>query len=148
MKHWSQTQNTIALSSGEAELGGIVKGASLGLGFKSMAADLGVNVTVRVHSDSSAAIGISRRQGLGKVRHLSVADLWVQERLKAGDVELHKVLGAENPADVLTKFTERSTLTKMLSKLNLYVEEGRAESAPHIAAVFYPAYFRKSSKNM
>ena len=42
MKHRSQTQSTIALSSGEAELGGIVKAASLRLGFKSMAADLGV----------------------------------------------------------------------------------------------------------
>ena len=63
LKHWSTTQSTIAISSGEAELGGIVKGASLGLGFQSMAADLGLKINVRVHSDSSAAIGISRRKG-------------------------------------------------------------------------------------
>eukprot|EP00969_Alexandrium_andersonii_P273635 12094282-Alexandrium_andersonii.AAC.1 len=32
VKHWSTTQKTIALSSGDAELAGIVKGAAEGMG--------------------------------------------------------------------------------------------------------------------
>ena len=28
-------------------------------------------------SDATAAIGITQREGLGKVRHLATADLWV-----------------------------------------------------------------------
>ena len=44
VKHWSSTQATIALSSGEAEYYGMVKGASVALGIRSMLADLGVDV--------------------------------------------------------------------------------------------------------
>ena len=137
LKHWSATQATIALSSGEAELRGIVKGASLALGFKNMARDLGVDVTIRIHSDSTAAIGISKRRGLGKISHLAVGDLWVQERLKNRDFDLVKMLGTENPADVLTKYTDEATLQKMVNKMGLTMETGRADSTPTIAALCY-----------
>ena len=40
IKHWSTTQSTVALSSGEAELGGICRGASIGLCLQSLALDL------------------------------------------------------------------------------------------------------------
>ena len=77
LKHCAITQPTNALSSAEAELVGILKAASMGLGFQSLAADLGLQLTLHIHSDSSAAICIARRRGLGKVRHIAVGDLWV-----------------------------------------------------------------------
>eukprot|EP00972_Heterocapsa_arctica_P022987 3381419-Heterocapsa_arctica.AAC.1 len=40
VRTWSTTQSVITLSSGEAELYGIVKGASAALGFQSIANDL------------------------------------------------------------------------------------------------------------
>ena len=58
LRFWSTTQPTIALSSAEAELYGIVKGVSVGMGIKSVLADLGVNVKHRVGTDVSAAKGI------------------------------------------------------------------------------------------
>ena len=130
LRHWSTTQATIALSSGEAELVGIVKGASHGLGLQSLAMDLGWALTLEIKSDATAAIGICRRRGLGKVRHISVADLWVQERLKSNDVKLTKILGAENPADMMTNFLPRPSLHKMIQLSGLEWEIGRAESAP------------------
>ena len=42
IKHWSKTQSTIALSSGEAELIGIGSGCAQGLGLQSLAADMGL----------------------------------------------------------------------------------------------------------
>eukprot|EP00969_Alexandrium_andersonii_P228242 10080134-Alexandrium_andersonii.AAC.1 len=45
---------TIALSSGEAELAGIVKGAAEGLGVVAVAQDLGLMARLLVCSDSSA----------------------------------------------------------------------------------------------
>ena len=98
IKHWSLTQTTIALSSGEAELSGICRGASLALGLQSIAKDLGIHLKVEILTDATAAIGICRRRGLGKIRHLHVADLWVQDRLKKGDFVLTKVLGSDNPS--------------------------------------------------
>ena len=65
----------IAMSSGEAEYRAIVKGACQGLGIQSMAADWGIQASVKVRSDSSAAIGMSNRLGLGSQRHVSVRHL-------------------------------------------------------------------------
>jgi len=65
VKHWSVTQKCVTLSSGEAELGGVVKGAAEGLGVQALAADLGLILALSVHADSSAAIGICRRSGIG-----------------------------------------------------------------------------------
>ena len=113
---------------------GILKGTSMGLGMQSLARDLGLELNVHVHSASSAAIGISRRRGLGKIRHIHVGDLWVQERLRNKDFSLHKVLGSDNPAGIFTKCTERATIYKMLRNMKLESEQGRADSAPHIAA--------------
>ena len=133
VKHWSKTQSTIALSSGEAELHGIAAGISHGLGLQSLARDLGITLGIRVHTDATAALGICRRRGLGKIRHLDTTDLWCQEKVRAGAVTLHKVPGVDNPADIMTKYVERATLEKMLGILNLIPLDGRAACAPAAA---------------
>ena len=130
MMHWSQTRSTVALSSGEAELGGICRGASRALGLQAVARDLGLPFELEILTDATAAIGICRRRGLGKIRHLAVADLWVQDRLRAGDFALTKVAGADNMADIFTKYTDRATLAKHLLHLDLHLEDERAETAP------------------
>ena len=132
MKHWASTQKVVTLSSGEAELAGIVKGASEALGLQSLCADLGIQAGLEIHADSSAAIGICRRSGIGKVRHLATGQLWVQERLKNKDFKLFKVLGAQNPADVFTKPVPRDTLDQHLETMGLHRESGRAETAPQV----------------
>ena len=86
VKPWRKTQSTIALSSGEAELHGIAAGISHGLGLQSLARDLGFTTGIRVHTDATAALGICRRRGLGKIRHLDTTDLWCQEKVRVGAV--------------------------------------------------------------
>ena len=90
IRHWSQTQSTIALSSGEAELTRICRGASKGIGLRSLCHDLGLMMRLNVHPGATAAIGICRRRGLGKLRHLAVSDLWVQDKVRTGDLDLMK----------------------------------------------------------
>ena len=132
IKHWSTTQSTVALSSAEAELTWICKGASQSLGLQSLAADLGIKVKLKICSDATAAIGIARRRGLGKARHLATADLWVQDRLKKKDFPLEKILGADNPSDMLTKHVDKCALFKHVKTLGLRYKIGRADSAPTI----------------
>ena len=132
LRHWSTTQPTIALSSGEAELVGIVRGASQALGFQSLARDLGFDAVLHLKSDASAAIGICRRRGLGKIRHLAVSDLWIQERLRERAFNLDKVAGVANPADALTKHIGRPTLLRLLPLMNVAKESGRPTSAPSL----------------
>ena len=132
IKHWSLTQTTVTLSSAEAELGGITRGASTSMGLVSIAADLGFTWVLTLQTDSMAAISICRRRGLGKIRHLATADLWVQDRLRAGDFKLVKVLGTENIADSLAKFVDRRTLCEHLATMGIRQQEGRPELAPKI----------------
>ena len=136
VKHWSKTQSTIALSSGKARLHGIAAGISHGLGLQSLAQDLGMTMGIRVHADATAALGICRRRGLGKIRHLDTTDQWCQEKVRNGTVTLHKVPGVSNPADIMTKYVERAILEKMLTLVNLVPLDGRAACAP--AAVTSP----------
>ena len=130
VKHWSKTQSTIALSSGEAELGGIAYGTAQTLGLQSLAADLGMKLGINIWTDATAAIGITNRRGLGKIRHLHVSDLWIQEKVQKGLIKVNKILGSENPADVLTKYVDAKTMNAALEKLHLRFHEGRAKSAP------------------
>ena len=130
MKHWWKTQSTIAVSSGEAELSRIGSGMAQALGVQALAADMEWNLQPRVQSDATAAIGISKRRGLGKIRHLHTCDLWIQEQTKTERVLLEKILGTENPADMFTKYLDQHTMTKALSKMNCEFREGRAKAAP------------------
>ena len=133
IKHWSTTQPTIALSSGEAELGGICKGAANAIGLRSVARDLGIRLDVTVRSDATAALSMSRRTGIGKVRHLDTSLLWIQQKVRDRDIAVEKVPGADNPADCLTKHVDHATMLKHLSSMSLEYESGRAESAPTLA---------------
>ena len=72
VKTWSTTQGVIALSSAEAELFSMTKGATITLGLMSTAKDLGMMLGATIHSDASAALSIVQRQGVGEVRHLEV----------------------------------------------------------------------------
>ena len=125
IRHWSSTQSTVALSSGEAELYGVIRGTSEALALQSLAADLGVELSITVHTDSSAAKGISERRGIGKVRHLDVADLWVQDRVRSREITLRKIAGQSNPPDILTKYVERDILEGHLNRLGLRMTSGQ-----------------------
>ena len=103
VRGWSSNQAVIALSSGEAEYYAALKGASASLGFQSMLRDLGMRVSVMLYTDSSAARGIIHRAGLGKLRHLETGYLWLQAAVRQKRLQVRKVLGTENPADLMTK---------------------------------------------
>ena len=68
IKSWCSTQAILALSSGEAEFYGIVKGASIGLGLRSMLGDFGIDVAIRIHPDASAAKGITKHVSAEDIR--------------------------------------------------------------------------------
>ena len=95
-----------------------------------MLADWGVNVGTRSYTDSSAAKGIASREGLGKVRHVEVARLWVQEKVRHGDVRLYKVKGPENLSDCLTKYVNGEEIKWQLEETGQEVTKGRHDLAP------------------
>ena len=131
IRTWSSTQPSVTLSSGEAEFYGLVKAAGAGLGHQSIMSDFGLSVPVRVWTDSSAALGISTRSGLGKLRHLETHTLWVQEKVRTGAIQVRKVRGDVNPADLFTKHLPSSIKIAQLVKLfGCEYREGRSTAAP------------------
>ena len=119
IKAWSATQKVVARSSGEAELYAAVRGAAEALGMRSMARELGWDWTVRMWTDSSACKGTCNRSGLGRLKHLDVENLWLQEVVKGKEVELNKIAGDYNMADLLTKHLSRAVLDRHVAALGL-----------------------------
>ena len=124
VKSWSKTLSTLALSSGESELAALAKGTAEGLGIQSILSDFGIRIEIQIHSDATAAIGIAGRQGLGRIRHVAVADLWVQQRLKAGDFKVFKVNGLDNISisPLLIQSSLSLGITSQFSSVNSLVE--------------------------
>ena len=118
IKSWSSTQSVVALSSGESEYHGLVKGVSETLGIRSVLADWRQPRKVTAWTDSSAAKGIANRVGLSKrTWHIAVHQLWIQERVESRDIVIKKVAGEKNPADVGTKYLTQEAMTKHLRRL-------------------------------
>lgn len=64
---------------------------------------MGWSLELRLWVDSSTAVAVATRSGLGKIRHLEVKFLWLQEAVRAKRLSGQKVKGLASPADVLTK---------------------------------------------
>ena len=75
-------------------------------------------------TDSSAAKGIVMRQGAGRVKHLDIKSLWIQERESLGDLKVLKVPRLENWSDLLTHhWTEPEGLFLFASEITLQSNE-------------------------
>ena len=86
-------------------------------------------------SDATAANGIARRRGMGRIRHLDATDLWIQEKFTSKAATIDKVLGTKNPADILTKHVDGSALRVALQKMGMAILDGRSDVAPQAMGV-------------
>ena len=80
LKSYSKTQGTIAQSLAVSELIAVLKPACEAIGMVPLADDLGIKLRVRLHVDAATALCILERQGVGRVRHLDIGVLWLQEQ--------------------------------------------------------------------
>ena len=134
MKSWSVTQGVTSLSSGEAEYYGMVRGASMGMGLRGLMNDLGIQSTIKVKTDASAANGIAHKTGLGKVRHLETNQLWLQEKVLMGEIKTEKVHGEKNLADALTKYLIGDKIQWHIENTGGHIESGRHKDMPSVGS--------------
>lgn len=100
---WSRTQLNVALSSGEAELNAALKGGAELLCMRTLLTELDLPCKVLLYGDSAACSGTVHREGSGRVKHLEIKQLWLQQRIKAGDIDYVKIPRHRNCADSLAK---------------------------------------------
>ena len=54
------------------------------------------------------------RRGLGKLRHIDLTQLWLQEKVAQGELKVIKVKTGENKSDALTKYLNAQEIRKHL----------------------------------
>ena len=92
-------QSLVALSSKKAEFYGIVSAVATSKQTSQMLEQIGMQLEVTSASDSSAVKGICTKTGSGKVRHLSIKELWIQEAYRKKEFRAPEVVtGADATA--------------------------------------------------
>ena len=109
----------MALSSCEAEVNALIKAGTEGLGVKIMAQQCEEDLSLELRTDASAAQGLCARQGAGRVKHLSVRQLWAQEREAAGDFKIKKLPRSENVLDMMTHHWSEAEGCKFLPVISM-----------------------------
>lgn len=124
LKGWSKTQATRALSSAEAELYATVKASAEVIGMISIYQDFGIAIHGSVLGEANAALGMIRRKGIGKTRHIDTSFLWVQEKNASKEIKYGKIQGKDNPADLFTKFLSGDEIDKHMTAMNFEYKSG------------------------
>ena len=63
----------------------------------------------------------------------NVSDCQLQEKVKDKELEVVKIPGTNNPADLLTTHLDAATMWKHVTDLGLHAAEGRANLAPKLS---------------
>ena len=92
--------------------------------------DFNVDCVIVSKSCASAAVAIANRRGLGKVRHIEVCQLWLQDKVRRGDIKIMKVGTHENVADALTKCISFDGMHMHMRCTSQHLLKGRHELAP------------------
>ena len=135
MKSWSVTQKSVTLSSAEAELAACVKATSEAIGILQMTESLGRKMDGEIYVDSSAALAVVGRKGTGKLRHVRVGQLWIQQTAEDETVAYRKIHGKANPADICTKNVNQKVVDTALDKIGLHIRDGRAQESLGVSAL-------------
>eukprot|EP00971_Amphidinium_carterae_P348030 6490283-Amphidinium_carterae.1 len=131
--HWSCTQSTVSLSSGESEFHSLVRACTEGIAYKELAGELlDQRLSLDIMVDSSACKAMSQRVGTGRVKHLDVKQLWVQQATRNKTLTVKKVTSNENVSDILTKPMAEATIWKHMQAMSFTVESGRPKKAPAV----------------
>ncbi len=85
-----------------------------------------------IKSDASAAIGIANRIGIGKVRHIEVNQLWLQDKVSKKEITIEKVPTEGNLADALTKPVKAEVIRKHIEGIGAEVRTDRHRLAPKV----------------
>ena len=126
IKTWSASQNAFALSSAEAEFYATIEAVTRAKGLLSLAKELGfqnMSSSIVLGIDSSAAKSFVSRRGLGKMRHLEIRDLWLQKEVREGKIEVYKIPGEQNPADLMTKILRLKDIESRLHNMNIKIQD-------------------------
>ena len=99
----SRTQQTVSLSSAEAELYALTTGMAEGMVTKHLLKELGYEVTLGNHVDSHSAKAWASKRGLGRMKHVMLKYMFVQDVVEKKLTNLAYINTKQNNAELMTK---------------------------------------------
>jgi hypothetical protein len=105
---WSRTQGRLALSSCEAELVALTVAGQEASFVRTVMEEINEPTRVKLYTDSASAQQIAERRGLGRLKHVELRWLWLQDEFRASRLEVVRVNTLVNPADLMTKHLHRA----------------------------------------
>ncbi len=84
--------------------------------------------SIIIHTDSTAAKSMASRFGTTRrTRHIDLRFLHLQSLVKLGTIRINKIPGAQNPADILTKYVTAEVLRRHTEHLGLVPNQSALE---------------------
>ena len=116
--HWSKSQATVALSSGEAEFNGMIKCLVESVSIWNLMQEIwDMEAKIIAYTDASACRGMLLRSGVGRIKHLTTKQLWAQGAVASYGVVIEKIPRAVNSADAFTHSLSGQALMDHLRRL-------------------------------
>ena len=104
VQSYSRSQKSIALSSCESEFLALTGAAAEAMRVKTIWEFLtGQQASMVAFTDSSSCLALSQRLGVGRTKHLDVRQLWLQQEVKQGKINVGKIGTQLNLAGLNTK---------------------------------------------
>ena len=100
---WSRTQQTVSLSSAEAELFALTTGVAEGMVTKHLLQALSHEVILMNHVDSQSAEAWASKRGLGRMKNVMLKYMYVQDAVEKKLKNLAYINTKQNKADLMTK---------------------------------------------
>ena len=117
LSHYSTTQpGLLALSSGESELRSLTRAGCEGVYVKHVLAEFGLESTIKIAGDASAALSAASKLSGGRMRHLKGCDAFIKQLVKRKVVRLEKIGTKENAGDLLTKHVSKDVIIALTHK--------------------------------
>ena len=116
---WSRTQQTVSLSSAEAELYALTIGIAEAMVTNHLLQELGHEVTLMNHVDSQSAKAWASKRGQGRVKHVMLKYMFVQDVVEKKLTNLACINTKVNKADLMTKCHTSEAHTRGCAMLGL-----------------------------
>lgn len=125
--HWcSSVQHTIALSSAEAEIIALKQTTKDTLWMKNLMQEVYMvqRAPIRIFEDNSSTIKIVTNPMISKKnRHMEINYYFIMEHVEIGTIQVIKVSGEHNIADILTKYYREHIHNRFVAQLFVDIEQ-------------------------
>ena len=92
---------------------------------QSLLKELGIDLVVRILSDSKVGRAMAQQQGVGRVKRFEIEDFFFQQLVSQNRVSIDKIRSEDNVADIVTKYLVGFHHKVLKEKLGFYLKRTR-----------------------